>query len=155
MRRLKRNEDGFSLLEVMIAAAILAVGLLTIALAQVSALKMGSRSKHLNEAMYLAQEQVETFKAMNVDNLVFRNAGTFDDPSGYIDGAGCSNSGPGNCEFGGGTTIGGDETHYLRRWTIEPDQPSVGLTRITIEVDWENADSNTGSTQVVWIKGAN
>ncbi|MBW2280679.1 MAG: prepilin-type N-terminal cleavage/methylation domain-containing protein, partial [Deltaproteobacteria bacterium] len=60
MRARRQNEDGFSLLEVMIAAAILAVGLLTIALAQVSALKMGSRSKHLSEAIYLAQEQVET-----------------------------------------------------------------------------------------------
>ena len=154
MRARNSNEDGFSLLEVMIAAAILAVGLLTIALAQVSALKMGSRSKHLSEAVYLAQEQVETFKAMNADDLTFTQAGTFDDPSGYLDSSGHGESGndpPTTGEPGGGD----DQTHYLRRWTIEPDQPSAGLTRITSEVDWENADSNTGTTEVVWIKGAN
>ncbi len=156
MRRPNRNEDGFSLLEVMIAASILAVGLLTIALAQVSALKMGSRSKHLNEAMYLAQEQVETFKAMNADDLMFSQGGTFDDPAGYIDAGGCSSSSPDNCNSEtGGQAGGGDQMHYTRRWTIEPDQPSPGLTRITIDVDWENADSNTGSTRVVWIKGPN
>ena len=146
MRRPNRNEDGFSLLEVMIAAAILAVGLLTIALAQVSALRMGSRSKHLSEAIYLAQEQVETFKAMNANDLTFSTAGTFDDAAGYLYAGGDGSSPPGDSD---------DQTHYTRSWTIEPGQPSAGLTRITIEVDWENADSNTGSTQVVWVRGTN
>jgi Tfp pilus assembly protein PilV len=132
----------------MIAAAILAVGLLTIALAQVSALKMGSRSKHLSEAVYLAQEQVETFKAMNAGDLTFTSPGTFEDEQGYL----YPGHAPGDEEMQAG---GLDQTRYSRRWTIEPDQPSAGLTRITIAVDWENADSNTGSTELVWIKGAN
>ncbi|MBW2279430.1 MAG: hypothetical protein JRG82_01710, partial [Deltaproteobacteria bacterium] len=97
----------------------------------------------------------ETFKAMNADDLTFTQQGTFDDDQGYLypghAGSGYPEGGEGETGAAGGL----DQTRYSRRWTIEPDQPSQGLTRITIEVDWENADSNTGSTEVVWIKGSN
>jgi prepilin-type N-terminal cleavage/methylation domain-containing protein len=146
-----RAQDGFSLVEVMIATVILATGMLAIALAQVSALKMGSRSKHLTEAMYLAQEQIETFQAMPSTDPTFTQAGTVDDPDGYVMGGGHSAEGEPMTESDGHST---DTTRYLRSWTVEPNTPSVGLTRITIEVEWQTPDSNTGSTEVVWIKGA-
>ncbi len=153
IRRRISTEDGFSLLEVMIAAAILATGLLAIALAQVSALKMGSRSKHLSEAVYLAQEQIETFQALPATDATFTTPATdFDDPSGHIMAGGDSESGIGvwNPE------VGGEQTVFTRRWTIEPNTPAAGLTRVTVEVRWseDGGATNTGSTEVMWIKGS-
>jgi prepilin-type N-terminal cleavage/methylation domain-containing protein len=153
MKRFRR-EDGFSLIEVMIATVILATGLLAIALAQVSALKLGSRSKHMSEAAYLAQEQIETFQAMNATDVTFTAPVTdFDDPVGYILAGGDSQGGAGvwNPEQGG------DQMTFLRRWTVEPNTPSTGLARITVEVRWseDGGATNAGSTQVVWIKGSN
>lgn len=153
MRRRISREDGFSLLEVMIAAAILATGLLAIALAQVSALKMGSRSKHLSDAVYLAQEQIETFQALPGTDVTFTTPVTdFDDPVGHILAGGDSESGLGlyNPE------AGGDQVVFTRRWTIEPNTPSTGLIRVTVEVRWsaDGGATNTGSTNVVWIKGS-
>ena len=153
MNQRTSRQDGFSLLEVMIASAILATGLLVIALAQVSALKMGSRSKHLTDAVYLAQEQIETFQALPATDVMFTTPTTdFDDPVGYI-------LAGGDAQFG---TVawnpeqGGDQAVFTRRWTIEPNTPSIGLTRITVEVRWSQDGGATpaGSTNVVWIKGS-
>ena len=155
MRRLRQldREAGFSLLEVMIASSILATGLLAIALAQVSALKMGSNSKHLSDAMYLAQEQVETFQAIDAADAMFATPATdVDDPVGYILPGGDS-------EYGAGafsTEDGGNQMAFGRRWTIEPNTPATGLTRITVVVFWSDDGGATerDSTEVVWIKGS-
>ncbi len=153
MKRRISREDGFSLLEVMIASAILATGLLVIALAQVSALKMGSRSKHLTDAVYLAQEQIETFQALPATDLMFSTPATdFDDPVGYILPGGDSQGGVG----GWNPEQGGDQMTFLRRWTVEPNTPSTGMARITVEVRWseDGGATSTGSTNLVWIKGS-
>ena len=153
MRRRIRREDGFSLLEVMIAMAILATGLLAIALAQVSALKMGARSKHLSDAVYLAQEQIETFQALPATDIAFTTpVADFDDPVGYILAGGDSEFGP----VAWNPEVGGDQTVFSRRWTVEPNTPAAGLTRITVEVFWseDGGATETGATEVVWIKGS-
>ncbi len=153
MIRRTSREDGFSLLEVMIASAILAMGLLAIALAQVSALKMGSRSKHLTDAVYLAQEQIETVQALSSTDPMFATPATdFDDPVGYILAGGDAESGV----AGWNPEQGGDQMAFTRRWTIEPNTPSIGLARITVEVRWsqDGGATTTGSTDVVWIKGS-
>ncbi len=133
MNQRTSRQDGFSLLEVMIASAILATGLLVIALAQVSALKMGSRSKHLTDAVYLAQEQIETFQALPATDVMFTTPTTdFDDPVGHILAGGDSEYGVG----GWSPEAGGDQAVFTRRWTVEPNTPAAGLTRITVEVRW-------------------
>ena len=55
---------GFTLIEVMIALTIMSVGVLSIGLAQLSALKLSTLSGRLSQAMYLAEEQMEIFRSM-------------------------------------------------------------------------------------------
>ena len=117
--RTTRTEAGFTLLEVLLAMAILGVGVLSIGVAQLSAIKLSSRSEHMSQAMYLAQEQMEVLPVVDAP-----------DPAGIID------IDPTDDDF----------TNYSRSWTVEPNVPNLGLTRITITVTWNTA--SRGPTQV-------
>ena len=64
-----RDASGFTLLEVVIAMAILSVGLLSIAAAQLAALHMSSRSKNLTTAMHLAEQKMEEFQGLPTASL--------------------------------------------------------------------------------------
>jgi prepilin-type N-terminal cleavage/methylation domain-containing protein len=138
-RRL-RDEDGFSLLEVMIAAVILGAGMLAVALAQLSSIRIASSSQRQSQAVYLAQEQIERFQALPATSAVFTAAGTFEDPDGTV-------------TVDPEEAAGDDMTSYTRNWLIEPNTPSQGLTRITVNVVWANAGAQVETTTLTWIKG--
>jgi prepilin-type N-terminal cleavage/methylation domain-containing protein len=131
------GEEGFSLLEVVVAMVILAVGLLTIGLAQISAMHISSRSKHVSQATFLVQEQIETFQVTPPTDPVFLTAGEFPDPGGPIT----------------LDTTGDDLTTFQRRYTITPNQPSFGLTTVTVTVDWNTPGNTLATTSITWIKG--
>ncbi len=131
------GDEGFSLLEVVVAMVILAIGLLAIGLAQVSAMHMSSRSKHVSQATFLAQEQIETFQAMPAIDPVFLTAGTFPDPGGLIT----------------PDTTGDDLTSFQRNYTITPNQPAIGLTTVTVRVNWNTPANTLATTSITWIKG--
>jgi type IV pilus assembly protein PilV len=131
-----RAESGFTLIEVMIAMTILSIGLMSIAVAQLTAIKVSSRSKHMQDAMFLARERMDTLAAIvpPEDPLIpsyFSTPQTTDDPAPI--------------------QVGNDEndaTRYSRRIQIIPDQPQVGLARVIVTVNWNNANTNTGSSQI-------
>jgi len=128
-----RGEGGFTLIEVMIAMTILTVGLMSIAVAQLSAIKVSSRSKHLQDAMLLAREEMDTLAAIIPDPAqpaFFANAQTIDD----IDLKGSQD--------------GADATLYSRRTVITPNQPSVGLSRVVVTVTWPNSNSTVQQVQL-------
>ena len=55
---------GFTLLEVMIAMTILAVGLLALAAMQLHAMRGGAQGRHSTRAAAVARDQMETFQRM-------------------------------------------------------------------------------------------
>jgi type IV pilus assembly protein PilV len=59
-----RVARGFTLIEVMISATILAVGLLALAGMQVSAIRGGKQGRHTTEAAAAARSQLEQFDRM-------------------------------------------------------------------------------------------
>ena len=82
-----RRDEGFTLLELVIAMGILAVGLLGIATAQIWAINRVSHSRHLSQALHLAQEQMELFHATPVASLLAAPCAptpTCDDPANPI-----------------------------------------------------------------------
>lgn len=54
-----RRRDGFTLVEVLVATTILAIGLLSLALMQLHALKGGSTGRHTTTAAVVARDQLE------------------------------------------------------------------------------------------------
>ena len=129
-----RAESGFTLIEVLIAMTILSVGLMSIAVAQLSAIKVSSRSKHLQDAMFLARERMDTLTAYQPPEdgsaSIFAAAQTYDDPDPIQVGS-----------------DDGDGTRYTRRTQIIPNQPSIGLARVIVTVTWANANSAGGTQQ--------
>jgi prepilin-type N-terminal cleavage/methylation domain-containing protein len=69
LARRTRSRSGFSLIELMIALVILAVGLLTLASAQIHAMAGGRSGKHLSQAVTIAQQQMELSQRIAWANL--------------------------------------------------------------------------------------
>jgi type IV pilus assembly protein PilV len=131
-----RAESGFTLIEVMIAMTILSVGLMSIAVAQLTAIKVSSRSKHMQDAMFLARERMDTLAAI-VPPQDPAIPSYFSVPQTTYD--------PAPVQVGNDD---GDATRYTRSVQIIPDQPQVGLARVIVTVNWNNANTATGLSQI-------
>jgi prepilin-type N-terminal cleavage/methylation domain-containing protein len=137
-RRQGKGEAGFTLLEVVVAMGILATGLLAVAAAQLTAIRMSARSKNLMHATHLAQAQMEAFQALPQASL----PATGNDPNNPI--ALNLTSDPNNP----------DATTFNRSWVITPNDPSPGITKVTVQVDWfDDKVSTTRSTTLQTLKG--
>ena len=99
------SQAGFTLIEVMVAFAIMSIGVLPIGLAQLSALRLSSTSSRLSQAMYLAEEQMETFRSMPWGAAFTLAAVDVDDPGNpllpvagpRVTGSTPSGNGPASC----------------------------------------------------------
>jgi type IV pilus assembly protein PilV len=69
-RNSRAGEEGFSLIEVLVSLAILAVGLLGLALLQVTAVKGNATASKSTVATGLAQDKLEWFRNSGWDNIV-------------------------------------------------------------------------------------
>jgi prepilin-type N-terminal cleavage/methylation domain-containing protein len=66
----KRRDGGFTLLEVMVAIAILSFGILAVATMQTSAIRANYRGYRLTEATTLAQDRIEYLVTQPFTDLV-------------------------------------------------------------------------------------
>ncbi len=125
LRRAPDSQRGFTLIEMMIAMLIMGIGMLTMGLAHLSSMRIASNSKQMSQAMYLAQEQLDTF-------LAFPPAagGTFQDPNNPIEVQANDQ----------------DLTSFTRSWTVTRDTPLGGVATVVVRVVWDNSP-NDGLSQ--------
>ena len=106
MRRL-RDHGGFTLLEVMIALVVLAIGLLGLASLQIMAIKGNSYGQQMTVASTLAQSQLEQLRRT-----------------------------PGPLANGEDYPVDQNGIRYTRTWTVTANSPQPGATTVLIDITW-------------------
>jgi type IV pilus assembly protein PilV len=80
--RLTTRQGGFTILEVIIAISILAIGLLAVFSTQTRSLEANTNANSLTEGMTLAQDKMEELLALSYDD-VDTTGSPVTDPGGY------------------------------------------------------------------------
>ena len=136
-----KRRSGVSLLETVVALAILGYGVLGVTAGQLASMRYSTDSRSNTLAMYLAQEEMEIFQLTGTDELLDLLA----DPDYPND-----SSNPIDPDPGDGVAMA-----FSRRWYIEPNTPEVGVMTITVEVDLTNALGNVRTASVQTLRAQN
>jgi type IV pilus assembly protein PilV len=116
-----QKDQGFTLIEVLIAVTIFAVGLLAVAAMQTSAITVNSTAGQMTTRMTWAQDKLEELIALPYSDPLLEDLG--DPPSG-TDSAGNLHQ----------ETISEGSVNYTILWTITDDTLITGTKLITVTV---------------------
>jgi len=116
VKRLGNDPAGFTLIEAMIALAILAFGLLTIAAMQLSGIRGNAFAADLSEATAVTQQEVETLFAIPYTALA----------------------------NGNDVVTGARGMSYARTWTVA--NPTTDYATITVTTTWSDSGWRTPRT---------
>lgn len=126
------NQRGFTLLELLIALVILAIGLLGLAGLHVSAMHGNVSGFKISTASAVAQQRIEELKALDPASPAL-TAGVHPDN--------CPGPPPNDCTVQGIT--------YDREYTIQDNTPINGTSTIILTVTWtEPATGVNRSTRI-------
>ncbi len=115
------NNKGFTLIEIMISIAIIAIGIFAVMSLIITVMKGNTLSKRVTTATTIAQGKMEDFKSMDYDSVV-------DDP--------------------GTDTATAYDTVYYWEVNVEDDTPATDTKTITIDVYWSSGGTNTTHNNV-------
>ncbi|MDA3834880.1 MAG: prepilin-type N-terminal cleavage/methylation domain-containing protein [Spirochaetales bacterium] len=148
-KKIINNSKGFTLMEVLIALAIFAIGILGVAKMQLSGISGNASSRGVTEAATIGQQQLEILMSLPYDDDLLvdtNNDGTNQD----ADNDGSDDNG-GN--FGLDETATPDhsatfDTVYNLFWNIAVDEPVTDAKKIRMIVRWKS--SGFGTKEIVF-----
>jgi len=122
--KMRNRIEGFTLIEIMVALAILAFGILAVASMDMSSLSGTAAAQRVTEATSIAQDRVERFVSAS-----------YNDP-----------------DLSPGThTEANPPTGYSVSWTVSSNTPITNTKTVVVNVSW-NAKGITKSTSLTYIK---
>jgi len=141
----KLKEEGYTLVEILIAIAILAFGLMAVATMQITAIKTNAIASGISQGLTLGQAKVEELM-----NLSYNHSDLDDDGGGISNGTGQDADDDGvdddGDNFGLDDTTGADGSaangRYTTYWNIAVDEPVTGSKTIRVIVTWTEKGRN-------------
>jgi type IV pilus assembly protein PilV len=127
IKTLKR-QDGFTLIEVLIALTIFAVGLLAVAAMQNSAILMNSKAGKLSNLSTWGMDKIEELSALPYNDPWLQTAG----------------NPPGTDSAGNTHRQVSDDGYYTTTWTVSDDNPLTNIKKITVTVIGRGKRANFG-----------
>jgi type II secretion system protein I len=107
---MKLSQNGFSLMEVLVAMVIFSISALAVTSLMFNHTKLVSLNAQSSEAIALAQDKLEDLRTMNFTSLG-------------------SNSAPPMTKKG---------TTYTTSWTVQQNTPTTGMATLTVTVAWNH-----------------
>jgi type IV pilus assembly protein PilV len=129
-----QKDQGFTLIEVLIALTIFAIGLLAVAAMQTSAITVNSTAGQITTRMTWAQDKLEELMALPYTDPLLEDLGN--PPSG-TDSAGNLHQ----------ETISDGSDNYIISWAVTDDTLIAGTKLITVTVTGKGK-----TTQVSYVK---
>ena len=147
---LKWKEEGYTLVEVLVALGILGFGLLAVATMQVTAIKTNARAGNLSHGTTLAQAKAEELMNLAYSTLVALDVdgdGTDQDAdSDGIDDNGGNFGLNDTVDGGGNVRADGSELNvnggYSIFWNVAVNEPTANSTRIRVIATWTERGKN-------------
>jgi len=108
MEKLRKNIKGFTLIEILVAMIVFAVGLLSFFALNVAIMKANVSAKMITAATNLAQEKIETLKNTSYASITNQTE----------------------------TNIGLNNA-FTRTTTVQDNVPQTNMKTVTVEVKWQ------------------
>jgi type IV pilus assembly protein PilV len=140
--RIPASQGGFSLLEVLIALTVLAVGLLGLAMFQVTAIQGNSSASDTVAATYYGQDQMERLQLVPFDNLV---------SSPYGISGGLPDNTIQSITDSDQTTVSKKGQRFQRVWAVSNVTPTLKMIRLWVY--WWDQRGRSHTVQLVTQRG--
>lgn len=126
-------QAGLTLIELLVALTILAIGLLGVALMQITAISGNTFSREMAVATELGQDMLEKLNALEYTDTAL-TAGVIHPTQDDVDNGLGVGIGTANVIDERGQTIG--PLIYTRTWSVVDDSPATNMKTITVTVSW-------------------
>ncbi len=135
------TEKGFSLVEVLIAISVLAIGILAVASIQGYAIRASSSANAVSYASVLAADRLEKLLALSHDDPLLEDKDG--DGSSGLDDTGFDNNPDtiADADFADLNQLHGGRAFHIY-WNIAPDTPVQGAKTLKVIVVWNEKNSS-------------
>lgn len=117
-----RHNDGFTLMEVLVAMVVLTLGLLGLSNFTIGVIKGNSYSKNVTTATVVAQQQIE-----QAQRIGYANAN----------------------DLAGTATVSMGGVNFTRTTTVSNSTPAVNMKTLVVSVSWNPGNYSVGLNTII------